>query len=65
MGFGFDIQQANIAAYLTTLNCKPPRISYGNFYAFLSVLSGRAEVDPQRLFTSSAEARVIGFSVSS
>ncbi len=60
MGFVFDVQQANIVAYLTTPNRKSPRISYGDFYAFLSVLSGQAEEDPERLFSSSAEARVIG-----
>ena len=60
MGFIFNAEQTNIAAYLTTPNHNSPRISWDDMYTFLSILGGAADQRPEQLFTSSAEARVIG-----
>jgi len=44
-GFQFDIQQANIVAYLTTANRKPPRVLGAELGSFLGVLAGFANRD--------------------
>src|SRR5580692_9517632 len=51
MGFSFDIQQANIVAYLTTASRTPPRVSYEQLIIFLGILSGSAEPRPEDVFS--------------
>jgi UDP-2,3-diacylglucosamine pyrophosphatase LpxH len=40
MSFSFDVEQANIVAYLTTADRTPPRVSYEELRSFLGILSG-------------------------
>ena len=50
MGFTFDIQMANIVAYLTTSSRTPPRVSYPELSSFLGILSG-VEPGPEGVFS--------------
>src|SRR5678815_2918117 len=40
MGFIFEIQHANIVAYLTSPRPKPPRMTYWELHTFLAMLGG-------------------------
>ena len=51
MGFIFEIQQANVVAYLTTANRTPPRVSYQHLASFLAILSGKGDQPPENLFS--------------
>jgi UDP-2,3-diacylglucosamine pyrophosphatase LpxH len=55
MGVHFRVQDANIIAYLTTRNLKPPRITYAELINFSAVLRGEGEETPEHLFSSSSE----------